>query len=306
MTLAQLRAFLDAYDLGSFTAAATRLQTSQAAVSELINRLEQEYGLRLFVRGGRSLIPTNAAVELRDHALEAVTSFDNSVEALRSMAALDGGVCTFGVLRNAAYYDLSDLVQRFHERYPNIKVRLVGLNSALVAESIAHGEIEAGLVVLPVAEEGLLVKPIFKDEVLFASAVRDPRNGPVTIEEVMAAKLVLYDAYAGWKDPTRKQLLERAQLKGRKLEPAVEVEHVETALSFVATGAADTIVCKAIATGPTFPENVRTVPFAEPMYDTLALVQRETSYLSPATRKMAQLAERTLLAKVGSVQGRAP
>ncbi|MET3923705.1 LysR family transcriptional regulator [Arthrobacter sp. UYEF20] len=302
MTLTQLRAFLAAYDLGSFTAAAGRLEISQASVSELIGRLEQEIGLSLFSRGGRRLIPTNAAVELRDHAKQSVTSFDNGIQALHSISSLEGGVCTFGVLRNAGYYDLSDLVQRFHKRYPKVKVRLVGLNSALVAESVANGEIEAGLVVLPVLERGLVVKPLFRDEVLYASTTRSPRRGPMTIEEFAESKIILYDAYAGWNDPTRKQIQERAQLLGLKIDPDIEVEHVETALSLVATGAADTIVSRTIAEAPTFPSNIKTVPFKEPLYDTLALVQREASYLSPATRKIAELAERTLLAKVAPGQ----
>lgn len=302
MTLAQLRAFLAAYELGSFTAAARKLETSQASVSELISRLEQELNHSLFTRGGRRLIPTTAAVELKVHALQSVTSFDNGVEALKSMSSLEGGVCTFGVLRYGAHYDLADLVQRFHRRYPKVKVRLVGLNSVAVAESVASGEIEAGLIVLPVVETGLQVRPLFRDEVFYVSAQRDPSRGPMTIEELAESKLVLYDAFAGWRDPTRRQILERARLKGLKIDPAIEVEHVDTALGLVATGAADTVVPQAIVNGPGFPKNVKAVPFAEPLYDTIALIQREAAYLSPATRKMAQMAERTLLAKVAPEQ----
>lgn len=303
MTLAQLRAFLAAYELGSFTAAARKLETSQASVSELISRLEHELEHSLFTRGGRQLIPTTAAVELQVHALQSVTSFDNGVEALKSMSSLERGVCTFGVLRYGAHYDLADLVQRFHRRYPNVKVRLVGLNSVTVAESVASGEIEAGLIVLPVAATGLQVRPLFRDEVFFVSATRHPSRGPMTIEELAESKLVLYDAFAGWRDPTRRQLLERARLKGLKIEAAIEVEHVDTALGLVATGAAGTFVPEAIVSGPGFPRNVHAVPFTEPLYDTIALIEREGAYLSPATRKMAQMAARTLLSKVPPGQG---
>lgn len=219
MTLSQLRAFLAAAELGSFTAAAVHLDTTQASISELISRLEREIGMKLFTRGGRRLVPTAAAGVLREHATQSVTSIDNGLQALHAMTALEGGTCTFGVLRNAAYYDLSDLVQRFHYQHPDVKVRLVGLNSALVADSVAQGELEAGLVVLPIAEDRLTVKPLFRDEVLYASAGRRRDDEPVTIEEVAAAKLVLYDAFAGWKDPTRRQLLERARLRGLQLNP---------------------------------------------------------------------------------------
>jgi DNA-binding transcriptional LysR family regulator len=306
VTLAQLKAFLAAIDLGSFTAAAVELDSAQASVSELVARLERELGVKLFVRGGRRLTPTDAALALRAHAEQAVSAIDNGLETVRALHALEGGTCTFGVLRNAAYYDLSDLVERFHAQHPNVKVRLVGLNSALVAESIAAGEIEAGLVVLPVEESGLRISPLFRDEVLYASAHRRPADGPVTTSEVSSAKLVLYDAYAGWNDPTRRQLLARARLEGLTIEPAIEVEHVETAISLVATGAADTIVSRTIAESPSFPPGVAVTPFADPIYDTIALVQREGAYLSPATRRLAQLAEQLLMARVGDHVGRSP
>lgn len=291
-------------DFGSFTAAAAEIDSTQASVSELVARLERELGLPLFTRGGRRLVPTAAARELRPHALRAVAAIGEGLGAVSALRSLDGGTCTFGVLRNAAYYDLSDLVETFHLRHPNVRVRLVGLNSALVGESVAKGEIEAGLVVLPIDTAGLSVTPLFRDEVVYASASRASDDPPVEIEEVAAAKLVLYDAFAGWDDPTRRQLLERARARGLTLDPAIEVEHVETALGLVAAGAADSIVSRTIAESETFPDSIRTFPFAEPLYDTIALVQREGVMISPATQRLAELAQRMLLERVTEHGGR--
>ena len=72
------------------------------------------------------------------------------------------------------------------------------------------------------------------------------RTGPVSIEDIAAAKLILYDAHAGWRDPTRRQLAERALLRGLALEPVIEVEQVDTALDLVAAGAGETIVSRAV------------------------------------------------------------
>lgn len=306
VTITQLRAFLLALELGSFTAAAVDLDSTQASVSELIGRLERELEVRLFTRGGRRLVPTEAALALRAHAQSAVSAIDHGIHAVRAVQSLETGTCTFGVLRNAAYYNLSDLVERFHGLHPGVRVRLVGLNSALVADSIARDEIEAGLLVLPIDDAGLTIEPLFRDEVLYASATRDPDAGPATIEEVAAATLVLYDAYAGWSDPTRRQLLERARLRGLSIEPAMEVEHVETALSIVASGAADTIVSRTIAESESFPAGIRLVPFAEPLVDTIALVQRAGVSLSPATQRFAALAKDALLSAIAAHPGRVP
>ncbi|MCS3844638.1 LysR family transcriptional regulator [Microbacterium sp. AK031] len=304
MTISQLRAFLAALEHGSFTAASVHLDLTQASVSELVSRLERELGVALFTRGSRRLVPTEAAIELRPHAAQAVSAVRNGIDTIDALTSLERGTCTFGVLRNAAYYDLADLVENFHHRHPNVRIRLIGINSALVARSIAEGEIEAGLLVLPIDEAGLDVRPLFRDEVLYASSTRPAEAGPVSIEEAASAKLVLYDAFAGWDDPTRRQLRERARWNGLTIEPAIEVEHVETALSLVAAGAADTIVSRTIAESAGFPDTIRTAPFAEPMHDTIALVQREGVLLSPATKQLAELAERMLRERIDEHQGR--
>lgn len=291
MTIAQLKAFLAAMNTGSFTAAADELDLSQASVSELIARLEDHLGVKLFVRGKRTLVATAAALALRAHAVSALGEIDAAENAVRDLTSLEGGVSTFGVMRNAGYYELADLAQNFHKQYPNVKIRLVGLNSVLVAESIQKGEIEGGLIVLPVAEDGLELTPLFRDEVFFASTTRPLHAGPVSIEEFAEASLILYDAHAGWLDPTRRQLQERASAAGVKIDPMIEVEHIETCIPMVEAGTGDTIFSRSVVERPNFPANVRLFSFSPPLYDTIALVRREGAGLSLATARFSELAE---------------
>lgn len=300
MTLNQMRAFLAARRLGSFTAAARELETAQASVSELVRRLEDELGAALFQRGSRRLVPTAAGEELLPYAEQAVDATEHGARAVRSLRALGGGTATFGVLRNANYYLLSDLVRQFHDRYPDVRVRLVGQNSAETAAAVGSGELEAGLVVLPINDEGLTVTPLLRDEVLYASHDRERTRIPRTTRQVAEAPLILYDAHYGWRDPTRRQLVERVQLAGLRLEPVIEVEYVESALALVAQGIGDTIVSQAVANSRTFPPSLATIRFAEPLYDTIALIQRRDRHLSPATQELVRLAQDTLRAAASS------
>jgi DNA-binding transcriptional LysR family regulator len=297
MTLNQLRAFLAAARLGSFTAAAEQLQMAQPSISELVRRLEQEYDIALFVRGGRRLALTAAGEELAPFAEQAVGAADGADHSMRALRALGGGLATFGVLRNAEYYVLTDLLVEFHRRYPQVRVRLHGQNSAEVAVAVQAGDLEAGLVVLPIDDEGLTVKPLLRDEVVYASAFPDRVAEPVSLADLARAPLVLYDSHYGWRDPTRRQLAERAQREGVKLQALIEVEQVEAALRLVARGVGDTIMSRAVATSSACPPGIHTVPFAEPLYDTVALIQRENAVLSPATREIARLATGMLLAR---------
>lgn len=294
MTLNQLRAFAEAARLGSFTAAADAMQVAQASVSELVRRLEEELDAQLFVRGSRRLTLTAAGRELLSYAQQAVHAADGGVQAVRSVGSLGGGTATFGVPRNADYYLLSHLVQTFHLRYPSVRVRLVGQNSAETAAAIQAGEIEAGMLILPIDDEDLDVRPLLRDEVFYVSADPSRTEKPVTINQFAEATLVLYDAHYGWKDPTRRQLAERAQLAGLRLEPVIEIEHVESALKLVAGSVGDTIASGAVIASDAFPSGLHTAPFAEPLFDTIALAQHRGRPLSNATREFARLAEDTV------------
>ncbi|XVQ07358.1 LysR family transcriptional regulator [Spirillospora sp. CA-255316] len=291
MTLNQLRAFVAAERLGSFTAAAVHLDIAQASVSELIRRLEEELDAVLFVRGSRRLSLTAAGAELLPYARESVAAADEGTRAVTSLGSLGGGTATFGVLRNADYYLLGNLVQTFHRKYPAVRVRLVGQNSAETAAAISAGEIEAGLVVLPVDEDDLIVSPLLQDEVLYVSSEPERVAEPITIEQFARRRLVLYDAHFGWKDPTRRQLADRAHLAGVRIEPLIEIEHVEAALKLVAAGVGDTIVSSALLGSPAFPVDLHTVSFADPLFDTIAFARKRGRPLSRATRELARLAE---------------
>lgn len=294
-TITQLRAFLVAGTVGSFTATAKELGLTQPTVSELVRKLEDEHELALFVRTGRKLVLTSAGEELFPWARRVVESADGANEALRALRGIEGGVASFGVLRNAPFYFLSDLAERFHQEHPGVRTRLVGQNSFEVAEAVRSGELEAGLVVLPIPDHDLDVKPLMRDEVLWASADPSRTAIPMTMAAIKEAPLILYDAYYGWNDPTRRQLAARAQVAGVRLEPMIEVENIDSALGLVSRGVGDTIVSKAVTRHSIFPANVQTVGFAEPIFDTIALITRQNATLSPVTAKLAIMATTMML-----------
>jgi DNA-binding transcriptional LysR family regulator len=294
MTLQQLQYFLSAVEHGSFSAAAESLHLAQPSLSEQIRRLEAELGSPLFTRGGRGLELTEAGRRLRPHAERVLASADEARTSVREISDLIEGTLSFGTFGNAPYYFLSDLVQDFKTRHPGVHVRLTGLNSSTVADAVRDGHLEAGLIVLPIDDRGLEVRAVARDEIVFMS--RDPARlaQPMTIQRLMDAPLILYDARYGWDDPTRRQLLERAQQAGVTIEPDIEVEYVEAALELCARGLGDTLAARAIGVGRGFARRVGTVSFDPPLFDAFAFIHRRNAHLSPATRAFMGLAEKRI------------
>ena len=294
MTLQQLMYFLAAADKGSFSAAAQGLHMAQPSLSDQIRRLEAELGVQLFTRAGRRLELTEAGRLLRPQAERTLAAADEAMESVREVRTLTGGTASFGTFGNAPYYLLSDLVQDFRVRHPKVRVRLVGQNSSEVADAVRDGQLEGGLIVLPIDDRNLDVRPALRDELLFLTGDEKKVAEKMTIERLAECSLILYDARFGWDDPTRRQLLERAQRAGVTLQPDIEVEYVEAALDLAARGQGDTIAAQTLAVGRGFTRRLHSVSFDPPLYDTFAFITRRDAHVSPATRAFMAIAERRL------------
>jgi DNA-binding transcriptional LysR family regulator len=296
MTLQQLRYFLAAAEKGSFSAAAESLLMAQPSLSDQIRRLEAELGVALFTRAGRRLVLTDAGKMLRPHAERTLAAAEDAVESVKEVRSLKGGTVSFGTFGSAHHYLLGGLVQDFRRRYPDVRVRVVGQNSVEVADAVREGELEAGLVALPIDDGGLEVRPSIREEIHYVSASAIRTATPKTIEDLAEAPLILFDARWGPVDPMRRQLAERAQRAGVRIEPQIEVEYLTAALDLAARGLGDTIADPGVLVTRGYARKLHSVSFDPPLYDTFAFITRRNAHLSPATRAFMELAEKRVAA----------
>jgi DNA-binding transcriptional LysR family regulator len=299
VNLQQLRYFLATCRHGSFTAAADALFMAQPSVAEQIRRLESEVGVRLFVRTGRRLELTEAGSNLRIHAEKVMAAMEAAEASMQGARHLTGGTASLGTFGVAQRYLVSELVTKFVSRYPEVTVRVIGQHSSEVIEQVRSGDLEVGLVSLPVTESTLEVEPILSDEVLFMSRPGPDTEQPMTIERLAALKMIWWPSVSGWKDSIRRQLKAWADEAQVHLETAVEVEHIESALKLVAQGLASSYVLRTVYESTSFPADVGVVSFSRPIYDTYAFVWRKDHSLSPASLELVAMA-RQLMAGYGN------
>ena len=274
MTLQQLACFCTTAHEGSFSAAARRLRLSQPSVSDHVRRLEAELGATLVSSTGRGVRLTAEGQTFLVHAERVLADADEASNCVGHRTDRGSRVVGLGLTRNAPYYPIEEFVVRALAAIPDLQLRLPGQNSALVAAAVRDGDLDAALVILPVDPEGLEVRPLFSDEVLLVSADPNRTRRRARIEHLATAPVILYDATVGFADPTRRQLAERAQAAGVSLIPRFEVEHPETAFQLAAKGLGDTIAARAVTRSAAFPANLSTVGFAEPLFDSFALITR--------------------------------
>jgi DNA-binding transcriptional LysR family regulator len=286
LSLQQIRCFCATLELGSFTAAAEALRVSQPAVAEQIRKLEQALGTDLFVRAGRGVVATDAGRAFAQHAARSLRAVEEAADSVGEVTALRSGTVAVGIFGEPSAWRLDQLAAAFLRRHPDVSVRLVGRNSSAVVERVRRGELEAGVVLLPIDDDKLDVRPIVRDEVLYVSASPERTQGPATVERLAATPLVFYDAESADHDPLRRQLAERAQALGVRLQPKVEVELKDIALRIVAAGIGDTYLPSAYTHAPYYPEGLSTAPFSPALYDTFAIVTRRGARLSPGVREL--------------------
>ena len=134
-TVQQLVYFLASVEQKSFAAAAQSLYIAQPSLSDQVKRLENTLGVVLFTRTNRTLQLTDAGRMLVPWAEKVLTDVRELSAAVRDVRQLAGGTVAFGTFSSAHLYLLPALAAEFHRLYPGVLIRVLGLNSAEVADA---------------------------------------------------------------------------------------------------------------------------------------------------------------------------
>lgn len=144
MKLQQLKYLLAIFDNGlNITAAAEKLFTSQPGVSKQLKLLEEELGLQLFVRKGKSLGGVTAAGE---QVIERARFIMAEAESIRTLASdyfqEEEGTLSIATTHTQARYVLPDVVRQFRKRYPQVTLNLHQGTSEQIADMVSANDID--------------------------------------------------------------------------------------------------------------------------------------------------------------------
>jgi LysR family cys regulon transcriptional activator len=127
----------------NITAAAQKLHTSQPGVSKQLKLLEEELGFQIFLREGRSLTrmtPVGAQiVERAQRILHELKSIRRLSDDLKNVA---GGQLSIGTTHAQARYVLPDVIRRFRDSYPAVRLHLHQGTSEQIAEMMQADNID--------------------------------------------------------------------------------------------------------------------------------------------------------------------
>ncbi|CAG0994424.1 HTH-type transcriptional regulator GltC [Phycisphaerales bacterium] len=245
MELTSLRYFREIARAGHMTRAADTLGVTQPALSAMLKKLEREVGAPLLHRTGRGVETTDAGRIFLIHAEEALRAADAAVQGVREVVGLERGSIRVGGGATATTYLLPPVVSAVRKKHPGLRFYIREAGSAAVAAAVASGELDLGIVTLPVAgaaAESLVRVPLVTDELrlIVPPGHRMERSGkrtkpePATFrwKDLEGQSLVAFEAGTA----VRGMIDRAAANAGVTLDVVMELRSIESIKHMVAAG----------------------------------------------------------------------
>jgi LysR family cys regulon transcriptional activator len=144
MTLKQLKYLLGVVDNGlNITTASDRLFTSQPGISKQLRQLENEIGVQIFSRKGKSLVAlTPAGTTVVEYARKILRDADNIRRLGKELSGETEGTLSIATTHTQARYVLPEILKEFHKLYPDVILELHQGSSEQIASLVAEKRVD--------------------------------------------------------------------------------------------------------------------------------------------------------------------
>ena len=160
MDLSQLRTLIHVAELGSLSKAADRMHIAQPALSRQMRLLEEELGVRLFVRHGRGMVITEQGRDVLAHAVRVMTELDEIRARTSDANAPLTGQIAIGMPPTVADIISVPLVAAFGKAHPKVMLRLVSAYTGYLLDWLHRGEIDVAILYDPRAARSVRSQPL--------------------------------------------------------------------------------------------------------------------------------------------------
>lgn len=294
MDLTRLRYFAAVAEAGSFSRAAAALHLTQPSLSRQVQLLEDEVQQRLLERTGRGAVLTDAGTALLAHARGI---FDLAERARADMAERQRsprGRITVGLPPRVAHVITADLVQRFHARFPEAAISVVEGLSIRLREWLVGGRVDVAILFDPPAAPQLHAETLVREPLVLIST----RPLPARLRLAEAAQRVL--VMPSGPNALRQLLEQHTQPRGMALRLVAEVDSVQTVLTLVARGVADTVLPASAVQAWHYPQKLHVAAIHAPaIRNKMVLAASAARPATALSRAATQLVRELVLERFG-------
>ena len=285
MEFRHLRYFLAVADALHFTKAAQGLPVSQPALSAQIKQLEQEVGVPLFDRVGRSVQLTRAGAIFREHARRALREMELAQVAIAEEEGLQRGTLTVGVVQTVNAYLIPEIVSRFSTLHPRVVLKFDELSGPEIEAGVTNGLLELGIGFVPAGSDRIESQLLFEEDFVVIAAPRHrfARRRRLPLAALADEPLVLLPSIFC----TRRLLNTSFEQAGVVPRVTVEMNSIEGILATVKTSNLATVLPR-LSLGLEGNAGLRGIPLINPTPRRgLGLLWRKGGYRSGAAQVLA-------------------
>ncbi|MCM3145928.1 LysR family transcriptional regulator [Brevibacillus sp. MER 51] len=266
------------------TQAAEALSISQSALSRSIARFEDEIGVPLFDRQGRSIRLNKYGHLFLKRVENMMKEYHEGKQEIMDLLDPDKGEVSLGFLHTLSTSRIPDLLASFRSLYPNIHFRLGQGPSHTLMNQLQGGEFDLCLLAPMDMKSPYVWKPLWNEE-LFVIVPKDHKYAnrtSITLEEIADESFIhLKEGYS--LRITVEQLFQEA---GITPPITFEGEEADTVAGLVAAGLGISLLPNLKGTDQS---KITQIPVKSPKCQrTIGIAWVEGRYLSPATEKFKQ------------------
>ncbi|HEX2312178.1 MAG TPA: LysR family transcriptional regulator [Thermomonospora sp.] len=260
MQLQQLAYFVAVAETRHFTHAAESLGVAQPSLSKQIRALESELGASLFSRARGNITLTPAGEALLPLAKRILADVDTARLEVQELAGLRRGRVRLGATPSLCAGLLADVLRRFHDTYPGIRLLVEEGGSRDLVRDLTRGSLDLALVILPLAGDAPLeTTAILREHLVIASpaphadvpgppAPREtllPRRPYLRIEDLRDRPMVMFRPGYDLREAT----IGACRQAGFEPRFAVEGGEMDAVLRFVEAGLGIAVVPSMVLAG---------------------------------------------------------
>lgn len=263
LKLKDLRYLVAVADTRHFGQAAARCFVSQPTLSAQLKKLEDYLGVQLVERHPRRIALTEAGQQVVARARRIIEASDEIVSLAETRRDPLAGRLRVALLPTIGPYLLPIVAPRLRKKLPRLEFLLYEYQTGPMLEHLQAGDIDLGILALPVPSEGLAERKLFDEPFVVAL----PDGNPLAARRSLKATdlngetlLLLEDGHC-----LRDQALDVCARSQVHEKQDFRATSLETLRQMVASGSGITLLPQLAASGAY--GNARgmvTVPFAKP------------------------------------------
>jgi len=235
MDLDNLKAFVQVAEQGSFSRAAELLFITQPAVSKRVAGLEQELETNLFDRIGHKVMLTTAGSALLSRARQILLDVEDSKRAVANLRDTISGPLVIGTSHHIGLHRLPPVLRQYTRNYSDVHLDIQFMDSEEACAGVLHGELEMGIVTLPLKPDtDLKIIPVWQDPLVI---VCHPKHELADIVKVSAKDLSKYYAILPAEGTFTREVLEQTMKPlNVELKVRMSTNYLETIKMLVSVG----------------------------------------------------------------------